>query len=330
MDFPIDIVITWVDQNDPNWLAKYRRYKRQNHDEDAETRFRDYGTLPYVFRSIEKYAPWVHKVFLITDDQAPSWLNKSYEKLVLINHKDYIDSKYLPTFDSNLIELSLIKLDRLSEHFVCFNDDTFLNRSVQPSDFFDTSGKPRDTLAFNAIMPMSIFDHIHVNNISIINNRYQKRERIKHLITKLFNWHNGPWNFFSLLLLPWPHFTRFYDPHIPISFLKSTMQKLIAQHPEIISATGIDHFRSERDYSNWVVRYDQMLSGNFSPRKYNFGVQYTLDNIDQAIADIQRGKHHLLNINDSNQLDDQRFETATRALRSCFELKFSQRSKFEI
>jgi hypothetical protein len=329
VNFPIDIVITWVNQDDPKWLAKYKQYKMGDHDEDVATRFRDYGTLPYVFRSIEKFAPWVHKVFLITDDQAPDWLNDRYEKLVLVNHTDYIDSRYLPTFDSNLIELSLINLEALSEHFICFNDDCFFNKPVQPSDFFDEHGNPKDTLAFNAIMPMSIFDHIHVNNMAIINNRYDKRERIKHLLPKLFNWHNGRWNLFTFLLLAWPRFTRFYDPHIPISFLKSTTQKMITEHPEIISATGADHFRSERDYSNWVVRYEQMLSGAFTPRKYDFGVQYSLVNVEAAIADIESSKHALLNINDSNQLDDQAFASATQALEACFTRKFPEQSQFE-
>lgn len=329
MDFPIDIVVTWVNQDDQKWLAKYRQYKGLDHDEDVSTRFRDYGTLPYVFRSIEKFAPWVHKVILITDDQAPEWLNRSYDKLVLVNHTDYIDPQYLPTFDSNLIELSLVNLEGLSEHFICFNDDCFFNKPVQPSDFFDEKGNPKDTLAFNAIMPMSIFDHIHVNNMAIINNQYNKRQSVKRLLSKLFNWHNGRWNLFSFLLLAWPRFTRFYDPHVPISFLKSTTQRVISEHPEILTSTGADHFRSERDYSNWVVRYEQMLSGEFSPRKFDFGVQYSLLHVKEAIQDIDHNRHALLNINDSNQLDNQAFETATKALEACFVRKFPNRSHYE-
>lgn len=319
-----------MNQDDPKWLAKYRQFKQQDHDEDVQTRFRDYGTLPFVFRSIEKFAPWVHKVFLITDNQAPKWLNASYEKLVLINHTDYIDASYLPTFDSNLIELSLINLGDLAEHFICFNDDTFLNRPVKPTDFFDEQGKPRDTLAFNAIMPMSIFDHIHVNNMAIVNHDFKKRERVKKLVPKLFNWRNGRWNLFTFLLLPWPRFTRFYDPHVPISFLKSTTKAVIAKHPEILSATGANHFRSERDYSNWVIRYYQMLSGDFSPRRFNFGVQYSLADAPAAVNDIKKSKHHMLNINDSNLLDNDEFKKATGELENTFEDKFSKPSLFEI
>nr|WP_277750430.1 hypothetical protein [Latilactobacillus curvatus] len=38
--------------------------------------YRDYGLFKYWFRSIEKNAPWVNKVYLVTEDHLPEWLNK--------------------------------------------------------------------------------------------------------------------------------------------------------------------------------------------------------------------------------------------------------------
>lgn len=187
VNFPIDFVITWVDQSDLVWKKKYNHYKYGEHDEDSTSRFRDYGTLMYLFRSIEKFAPWVHRVFFVTDDQAPAWLNKQATSLACVNHSDYIPSEYLPTFDSNTIELNFGNIDELSEHFVCFNDDMFINRPVSPEDFFDGNGNPRDVLGFNAIMPMSIFDHIHVNNLMIINHQFSKKRVIAKEFFKLFN-----------------------------------------------------------------------------------------------------------------------------------------------
>lgn len=330
VEFPIDIVIPWVDQNDPAWFAKFNQYNSENLDEDTETRYRDYGTLQYVFRSIQKYAPWVNRIFFLTDNQKPDWLNLESEKLVCVDHTEFIDQSFLPTFDSNVIDLSVANISGLSEHFVYFNDDTFINRPVTPEDFFDSKGRPRDTLAFNSILPMSIFDHIHVNNLMVINHSFNKKEIIKKDFFKLFNLRNGVWNIFTALMLPWPRFTRFYDPHIPISFLKSTYSKVLADNPEMLKATGITKFRDERDFSNWTIRYFQMLSGEFSPRRYNFGVRYTLDSWQSAIKDIQNSKHHLVNINDSNQMDVEQFNHATKLLESVFQEKFPEKSEFEI
>ena len=36
---------------------------------DGEQRYRDYGIFNYWFRMIEKHAPWVNNVYLITNGQ---------------------------------------------------------------------------------------------------------------------------------------------------------------------------------------------------------------------------------------------------------------------
>ena len=81
----------------------------------------------YWFRAVERYAPWVNKVFLVTNGKFPDWINPDNPKLVLVKHDDYIPEEYLPTFNSCAIELHLHRIKDLSEHFVYFNDDTMLN-----------------------------------------------------------------------------------------------------------------------------------------------------------------------------------------------------------
>lgn len=331
VEFPIDFIISWVDQSDSEWKKKYNKYSGQIEDEDVEVRYRDYGTLKYVFRSIEKYAPWVRKVFFVTDQQFPKWLNKENSKLVLVDHKDYIPQEYLPTFNSNVIELNYFRIDDLSEHFVCFNDDTLLNKNVKPEDFFDSEGNPRDTLGFNAIMPYSIFDHTHVNNLMIVNDAFpNKRKTVKKVWKKLFSIKNGEWNIFSLLLLVWPKFTRFFDPHTPISFKKSTFGKVIQKYPEIIERTGKQKFRSTDDFSTWLFRYIQMLSGSFTPRSAHFGVHYDLLKWEKFVDDVQNSKHAMLNINDAVFGSKEQYLEAIRAVNDILEKKFMNYSDFEI
>lgn len=55
--------------------------------------------------------------------QKPERLNENHPKLVLMNHKDYIPSDYLPTFNSQTIKLNLHRIPDLSEKFVLFIDD---------------------------------------------------------------------------------------------------------------------------------------------------------------------------------------------------------------
>ena len=125
----IDFVVTWVDMNDPKWKADFSKYSKKGIDnttnEFSEARFRDHGFLKYWFRGIEKFAPWVRKIHFVTSGQKPEWLNVDHPKLSLVNHSDYIPEKFLPVFNSCLIEIYMHKIPDLTEHFVYFNDDFF-------------------------------------------------------------------------------------------------------------------------------------------------------------------------------------------------------------
>lgn len=96
MNNNVDIVITWVDGSDPNWLAEKKMYTKKSNN----VRYRDWDNLVYIFRGIEQFMPWVHKIYFVTWGHLPKWLNIDNEKLVIVNHQDYIPEKYLPTFNS--------------------------------------------------------------------------------------------------------------------------------------------------------------------------------------------------------------------------------------
>ena len=96
MEEKIDFVIPWVDGNDKSWREKRKKYESNVSDknDNSDVRFRDYGTLKYVLRSMEKFAPWVNKIFLITDKQVPEWLNQENPKIEVVDHTQIIPKKY--------------------------------------------------------------------------------------------------------------------------------------------------------------------------------------------------------------------------------------------
>ena len=116
-DIPIDIVVPWVDGDDPAWKAERSKYRPQKNSDNNEARFREWGLFQYWFRSIEKYAPWVRTIHLITWGHLPPWLNEDHPKLHIVNHKDYIPQDKLPVFNSVPIENYVHKIPQLSEHF---------------------------------------------------------------------------------------------------------------------------------------------------------------------------------------------------------------------
>lgn len=139
----IDFVITWVDGSDPDWLeirSPYLRDLKETNNLDywnlSEARYRDWGLLRYWFRTVEKYTPWVRKIFFVTFNQIPNWLNLNNPKLEIVNHNDFIPERYLPTFNSHCIELNLHRIKGLSDRFVYFNDDMFIKAPLNEEFFF--------------------------------------------------------------------------------------------------------------------------------------------------------------------------------------------------
>ena len=132
----IDIVILWVDGNDPEWLKQKNKYLEIKGDTNIN-RFRDCENLQYLFRGIEKYAAWVNKIFFITWGHIPKWLNTNNEKLEIVRHAEFIPNEYLPTFNSNVIEMNLHRIKKLSSKFILFNDDLFILKELKPTDFFE-------------------------------------------------------------------------------------------------------------------------------------------------------------------------------------------------
>ena len=138
----IDFVILWVDGNDKAWLEEKNKYLNIKGD-SGKNRFRDWDNLQYIFRGIEKHADWVNKIFFITWGHLPKWLNTDNPKLRIVKHEEFIPKEYLPTFNSNVIELNLHRIKDLSEKFVLFNDDLFILKDLKKEDFFK-SNLPND------------------------------------------------------------------------------------------------------------------------------------------------------------------------------------------
>lgn len=172
IDFPIDAVITWVDAADPAW--RHRRDRAAEAEAGAgrpsgsdwpagaagidlaENRYRDRGELRYCLRSIAAYAPWVRRVFLVTDDQAPAWLAVDHPGVTVIDHSELSMEPAAPAvFNSHAIESRLHHIPGLAEHFLYFNDDIFLGRPQRPQNYFLPSGLPKVFHDWRAVDPGS-------------------------------------------------------------------------------------------------------------------------------------------------------------------------------
>ncbi|XP_031784981.1 N-acetylglucosamine-1-phosphotransferase subunits alpha/beta [Nasonia vitripennis] len=133
---PIDVVYTWVNGSDPQFLDNLKKYVPVTNANSAASRFSDKDELRYSLRSLEMYAPWVRKVYIVTNGQIPSWLDMDNPRVSLISHEDiFTNLSHLPTFSSPAIESHIHRIPGLSNKFLYFNDDVMLGAAVWPEDF---------------------------------------------------------------------------------------------------------------------------------------------------------------------------------------------------
>ena len=237
----IDLVYLWVDGNDPKWQAKRNAFlerKVENSLSSFNGRYVNNDELKYSLRSVERYAPWIRKIFIVTDDQTPEWLDIENPKIKIIDHKEILPAESLPCFNSNVLEHFLYKISNLSEYFILSNDDTFFNKIVSPTTFFGKDGFPIIRLTRK---PLRRF-------------RWFLREQIFKKPHKLYSK-----ALFNAAELVKQKFGFFYNglPHHNIdSYLKSDCIRVAEQiFKNEIDHTKMNHIRNANDIQRIVYSY---------------------------------------------------------------------------
>jgi hypothetical protein len=179
---PIDIVYTWVNGSDPVWLQKKEFWSdavdgklqpnttvynstngtnsrdlttnttilSEQDENNSNNRYRDSNELLYSLRSVQKNAPWIRKIYIVTDNQVPSWMNLENDRISIITHDQiFLNKSHLPVFSSPAIESHLHRIPGLSKKFIYFNDDVFLGTSVTPEDFVSVVGVQKFYLSWD-------------------------------------------------------------------------------------------------------------------------------------------------------------------------------------
>ena len=324
----IDIVIPWVDGADPAWLAEKAKYQPDSKSDVGVNRYRDWGTMKYWFRGIEKFAPWINKIHFITWGHLPKWLNTENPKLHIVNHKDYIPEEYLPVFSSHPIELNMHRIEGLSEKFVYFNDDTFLISPVTPETFFQNN-LPVDNMVevVMRFMPGGI-DHIIGNDMSIINKHFPKGETIRKNKKQWFSFKAIKPTLKNMYMLPINRFSAFDNQHLPVPLLKSTIEEVWEKEPELMKATSSHKFRNMEDVNQWLFRYWQFVTGKFVQSKKPSGQFFSIGRDNAQIEDtIINKRHKLICLSDDTTTLD--FEKESKTIIQLFESILPEKSSYE-
>lgn len=337
MNTKIDFVVTWLDPNDQEWQEAYAKYSPNSKGDISKARFRDMDIFRYWFRAVETYAPWVNKVFLITNGKFPEWINKNNPKLVLVKHEDYIPKEFLPTFNSITIELHMHKIKGLSEHFVYFNDDMFLNTPITP-DYYFKDGLPCDNNKetccnvpvytkkdrFSITMSM-------LANIGIINSQFRRWATVCQSPKRWFGPHLGIKGLLmSAFLVKQRVFVGFTNFHSEQAYLKSVFYEVWEKVPEFMNES-CTRFRTEITANPYIFKYWQFATNRFFPKKRR-GYYFFLTEkgvFDTIERELSNAKNISFCLNDTSLCSDDDYEIIREKLQILLEKKLPNKSSFE-
>ncbi|CAA9389976.1 MAG: hypothetical protein AVDCRST_MAG60-1437 [uncultured Nocardioides sp.] len=276
--FPIDLVYTWVDGDDPEWNAA--RAARDGADTRPEAagpaRFRSRDELRYSLRSVHLFAPWVRHIHLVTAGQRPSWL-ADHPCITLVDHRDILPADALPTFNSQAIETALHRIPGLAEHFVYLNDDVFLGRPTRPELFFAPGGA---AAAFIGEAPIGLADDADKPFVhAALNNR-------------------------SLLMEAFGVTTTQVMAHSPHPHRVSVLSEIEARFPDAVSRTARAPFRSTSDVSlvsNLAQHYGLVTGHSFPASATHAFVDLTNARVERQLKQLRARDHDFFCVGDHHE-----------------------------
>ena len=339
-NYPIDFVVTWLDSNDPVWLREYGKY-RPIKSSQMDARYRYWAIFKYWFRAVEKNAPWINRIYIVTCGHYPKWLRLDNPKIVLVKHSDYIPEQYLPTFNSRCIELNFGRIKGLSEHFIYFNDDMFLNSPITPDRYFK-NGLPLDFNYERVFLgvkynPLDMFG-IELSllcNTAVLNYHFNRKEVVASAPDK-WKWYSSNYTLLqkkmAFLMRHKERFEGFTYRHTEQPFLKSVFEEIWEKEPVMLDKS-CTKFRTAESLTPYFVRYWQFASNRFEPFRPSGefqGFSIREDTLNRILQALRNDKILSICLNDNpcNEVDF--YNQASILIQKEFERKYPEKSSFEL
>lgn len=269
--FPVDVVYTWVDGEEPAMRRKRAHYKGLGtadilDKEVNESRYTSHDELKYSLRSLQMHADFVRHVYIVTDGQKPDWLDDRADGITVVDHRDIFPADVLPVFNSHAIETRLHHIPGLSDHYLYFNDDVFVGRRVTPEHFFHGSGAMRVPVSPLKIGVGKPHAEETATNSASKNVRRLIQEKFGRITTNNFM-------------------------HTPLPQQRETLRELEQMFPEDVARTTATRFRSPQDVAMTAPLLYQyaLLSGRGYAARFNFRyVNISRDDADRRLEQLQR------------------------------------------
>lgn len=339
----IDFVLPWVNGNDPKWKNLKKSYLlKKDDDSNSDARFRDFDTLKFVLRSIEKNCPWYNKIYLITEGHIPEWLEIHHEKIKHITHTElYFNKSDLPVFNSSSIEMNLSNIEELSDNFIYLNDDLIIMNSLDSTRFFKNN-LPVDFISHGWLARKKLFSKIRKidtwinslnNNLDLINSTFPPTKLDNSfLFDKSYSFSTKVSNF--LCKYVYKRYLWLEHWHHPQPYKKKTLLDVYNKFNSHMALCSKNRFRNNNDLTQYICRYWHLSNGDFYPEKYNDAIianidsMQTLNKLINTFNNTKRNTNFIC-FNDSINMNDTEYDKVKAALSSFLYSNFPEPASFE-
>ena len=98
---------------------------------------------------------------------------------------------------------------------------------------------------------------------------------------------------------------------------------------ELLDNTCKHKFRTRDDVNEWLFRHWQIMTGNFEPRRWDFGLLMRAADVEAVVETLRNpGRLKMLCINDCGAVEE--YEKCKRKINKALEQRFPEKSMFEI
>jgi hypothetical protein len=134
----IDIVYLWVDTNNKSYIENKNYYSKKYKLNNFWSPTEDHNEIIYSIKSVRKYMLWVRNIYVCCPKghKIKNFDLKKYG-VKYISNEEILGKENCPNFNSHSLELYTHKIKNLSNYFIQFNDDCFINSKVNLSDFYN-------------------------------------------------------------------------------------------------------------------------------------------------------------------------------------------------
>lgn len=139
IEWEVDVVYIWCDSSNPEYIKNRAEYSEQYNLNSYWSPTRDHWEITHSIMSIRKNMSWVRDIIICSPkEHRVKGLDIKKYNVRYVDNEVILWEENCPNFNSHSLELFTHKIPWLSEYYIQFMDDFFVNNTIELDDFYNS------------------------------------------------------------------------------------------------------------------------------------------------------------------------------------------------